>query len=488
MFPRKSILRVGAALAVIVAGSIGLPAFGVLPLATDRMPRSDCSRVSAEAHGECKPTGDLADVVASTKPAVVSITAKYLDRAGAAHVGADDPQVPSRRGAVLTTSQGAGFFVSADGYIVTNQHVVETSRTAEVMMADGMSYKAKVIASDPRTDLALLKIDGPNDFLFVKFAERPARVGQRVFAVGNPFGFEGSVTAGIVSALDRHVDVDGGSSDDLIQIDAALNRGNSGGPTFDLDGNVVGVNTLIFSPSGGSVGLGFAVPAQTVRRVIAQLKTAHAVQRGWFGVRSQAVTPAIAEALGLSDAWGALVTEASGPAAEVGIVPEDVISSMNGERIKDNFDLARRLDMLPPGTTVHVGIVHEGAVTTIAVELGETPPSLQPEAATAIELPASDSGALNLGLTLAPTSAFATADAGEKNGLVVLAIEPGRLGADLGIDPGDIILDVGGKPMQTPDEFQDALHDAHAAGRPSTLMRVRSGDTTRFVVVPFDAA
>jgi S1-C subfamily serine protease len=194
MFARKSILRVSGALAVIVAGSIGLPAFGVLPLVTDRIPRSDCSRVSVGAQGECKPAGDLADVVASTKPAVVSISAKYLDRADAAHVGNDDPQVPSRRGAVLTTSEGAGFFVSADGYIVTNQHVVETSRTAEVMMADGMSYKAKVIASDPRTDLALLKINGPNDFPFVKFAERPAREGQRVFAVGNPFGFEGSVT------------------------------------------------------------------------------------------------------------------------------------------------------------------------------------------------------------------------------------------------------------------------------------------------------
>jgi serine protease Do len=443
--------------------------------------------VSAGAQGECKPAGDLADVVASTKPAVVSITAKYLDRADAAHVGTDDPQVPSRRVVVLTTSQGAGFFVSADGYIVTNQHVVETSRSAEIMMADGMSYKAKVIASDPRSDLALLKIDGQNDFPFVKFAERPAREGQRVFAVGNPFGFEGSVTAGIVSALDRHVDVDGGSNDDLIQIDAALNIGNSGGPTFDLDGNVVGVNTLIYSPSGGSVGLGFAVPAQTVSRVITQLKTVHAVQRGWFGVQSQAVTPAIAEALGLGKAWGALVAEASGPAAEVGIVPGDVISSMNGERIKDNFDLTRRIDMLPPGTTVHVGLVHEGAVTTIAVELGETPPSIQPETAMAIDLPASNS-ALNLGLTLAPISAFASADAGEKNGLLVLAIEPDRLGADLGIDPGDIILDVGGRPMQTPDEFQDALQDAHAAGRPSTLMRVRSGDTIRFVVVPFDAA
>jgi serine protease Do len=289
---------------------------------------------------------------------------------------------PRGKPPTLVKSHGTGFFVSADGYVVTNRHVVEASRTAEVVTDEGTTYRAKVTASDPRSDLALLKIDGRNDFPFAKFAERPPRVGQRVFAIGSPFGFDGSVTAGIVSALQRHVEID--SDDDFIQIDAPINRGNSGGPTFDLDGNVVAVNTVIFSPSGGSVGVGFAIPAQKVRHVIEQLKAAHTVSRGWLGVRAQPVTPAIAEALGLSEAHGALVDDVSGPAADAGIVSGDVISSIDAVRIKDNFELSRRLEALAPGITVHLGVVHDGTETMNAVVLGEAP-ALPGERAMAIE-------------------------------------------------------------------------------------------------------
>jgi serine protease Do len=510
MSTRKSILTAGT-IALIVTGFVGLSALGGALLASDRfariLPAGEWPRIgvddgSAEygiswagdrfsnvARRQSEAKDRLADVVESVRPAVVSVTAKYLDLSsadGSRGVGllfeGIDPRGDPR---TLVTSRGTGFLVSADGYVVTNHHVVEASRIAEVVTDDGTTYRAKVTASDPRSDLALLKIDGRNDFPFAKLAERPPRVGQRVFAIGNPFGFDGSVTAGIVSARERHVDID--TDDDFIQIDAPINRGNSGGPTFDLDGNVVGVNTVIFSPSGGSVGIGFAIPAQKVGRVIAQLKAAHTVGRGWLGVRSQPVTLAIAEALGLNEAHGALVDDASGPAADVGIVPGDVISSINMERIKDNFDLARRLETLAPGITVHLGVVHDGTETTIAVVLGEAPPS-PGETATAIEWPASPSGAVDLGLTLAPAAPSRGGDKVPRSGVVVLAVQPNGRGADLGISPGDIIIGVNGKPVQTPDEIPEALQDAYKAGRSATLMRLKSGDMTRFIAVPFDPA
>jgi serine protease Do len=450
------------------------------------------SRVGTDAGGEFAATDHLVDVIELAKPAVVSVTAKYLDQFDGAQAGnlcspgSEAQRIdPSAKCRVLMASHGAGFLISADGYVVTNHHVVEVSHTAEVMTSEGTAYKAAVIASDSRSDLALLKIDGRSDFPFVRLTDRPPRVGQRVFAVGNPFGFEGSVTAGIISGLERHVSAEVDSDDDFIQIDAPINRGNSGGPTFDLEGNVVGVNTLIFSTSGASAGVGLAVPAQKVRRVVAQLKSGHAVNRGWLGIRSQAVTPAIAEALGLNEARGALVDDASGPAARAGIVSGDVISSVDAEQIKDNFDLSRRVEALAPGTTVHVGVVRDGIQTTIAAVLDETPPA-PTKTATAIEWPPVLSGAIDLGLTLAPVAASRESDKTEKNGVVILAVKPDGRGADLGITPGDVILEVNGKPVQTPHGVQSALQHEYNAGRSAALMRVKSHHMTWFIAVPFD--
>lgn len=504
-------LRTGSALALTVAVSVGLSIFGnALPLAPDRFARirpegewprvgadkvqasygirRAADRLGADVGRESEAKDRLADLVVSVKPAVVSVTAKYLDRSdvdGSSAVGLSLEGIdPRGKPGVLVKSHGTGFFVSADGYVVTNHHVVEASRTAEIVTDEGTTYRAKVTASDPKSDLALLKIEGRN-FPFAKFAERPPRVGQRVFAIGSPFGFDGSVTAGIVSALQRHVGVD--PDDDFIQIDAPINRGNSGGPTFDLDGNVVAVNTVIFSPSGGSVGVGFAIPAQKVRNIIAQLKAAHTVRRGWLGVRSQPVTPAIAEALGLSEAHGALVDDVSGPAADAGIVSGDVISSIDAVRIKDNFELSRRLETLAPGIIVHLGVIHDGTETISPIVLGETPapPS---EKTTAIEWPASLGGAIDLGLTLAPTGPSHGGDKVARTGVVVLAVRPDGRGADLGISPGDIILSVSGRPVRTPNEIPEALQDAHSAGRSATLIRLQSGGMIRFVAVPFDPA
>ena len=243
---------------------------------------------------------------------------------------------------------------------MTNNHVVDKAETVEVTTDDGKTYTAKVIGTDPRTDLALIKVDGRSDFPYVKLADKPPRIGDWVLAVGNPFGLGGTVTAGIVSARGR--DIGAGPYDDFIQIDAPVNKGNSGGPTFDVDGNVIGVNTAIFSPSGGSVGIAFAIPAETVKTVVAQLKDKGSVTRGWIGVQIQPVTPEIADSLGLKKAEGALVAEpqADGPAAKAGIQAGDVITAVNGKPVKDARDLASKIGGMAPGATVKLGVIAQG--------------------------------------------------------------------------------------------------------------------------------
>src|SRR6202044_2263014 len=231
----------------------------------------------------------------------------------------------------MITGEGSGFFISADGYAVTNNHVVDHAESVQVTTDDGTIYTAKVIGTDKKTDLALIKVDGKKDFSYVKFADQPPRVGDWVVAVGNPFGLGGTVTAGIVSARGR--DIGAGPYDDYVQIDAPINKGNSGGPAFDMNGNVIGVNTAIFSPSGGSVGIGFDIPADTAKMIVAQLKEHGHVTRGWIGGQIQAVTPDIAASRGMKKVEGALVDEpqSGGPAAKAGLVAGDVITAVDGK-------------------------------------------------------------------------------------------------------------------------------------------------------------
>jgi serine protease Do len=273
----------------------------------------------------------------------------------------------------LVTGQGSGFFISADGYAVTNNHVVDKADSVEITTDDGKTYTARVIGADQRTDVALIKVDARRDFPYVRLADKPPRIGDWVLAVGNPFGLGGTVTAGIVSARGRNIGA--GPYDDYIQIDAAVNKGNSGGPTFDLDGNVIGVNTAIFSPSGGSVGIAFAIPASTVKSVVAQLRDKGNVSRGWIGVQIQPVTGEIAESLGLKTAEGALVSgpQASGPAAKAGIVAGDVITAVNGHSIKDPRELALQIGGMAPGSAVQLTVWRKGAEKTISLRLGELP-------------------------------------------------------------------------------------------------------------------
>ena len=307
-----------------------------------------------------------------------------------------------------------------------------------------------------------------------------------MLAVGNPFGLGGTVTAGIVSARGR--DIGAGPYDDFIQIDAPVNKGNSGGPTFDVDGNVVGVNTAIFSPSGGSVGIAFAIPASTVNTVVAQLKEKGSVTRGWIGVQIQPVTKDIADSLGLKKAEGALVAEpqANGPAAKAGIEAGDVIVSVDGNPVRSARELSRMIGGMTPNASVKIGMLRKGAEKTVTLTLGELPKqraaSLTPSGEDR-EAPGSDLA--RLGLTLAPASKVPGASS---EGVAVTQVDRGGVASELGFKTGDVILEVGGKAVNAPADVRKALADARNDGKRTILMRVKSEGGTRFVALPVGRA
>ena len=271
----------------------------------------------------------------------------------------------------IIQGQGSGFFISPNGYIVTNNHVVANAVKVEVLTDSGATLEAKVVGTDAKSDLALIKVDGRADFPFVKLADASPKIGEWVVAMGNPFGLGGTVTAGIVSAQGR--DIGSGSYDDYIQIDAPVNRGNSGGPTFNLKGEVIGVNTAIYSPSGGSVGIAFDIPAATVASVVPQLQKGGHVTRGWLGVQIQPVTEEVADSLGLKAAAGALVAEPQpgSPAAAAGLQPGDVITNVDGIEVKDPRDLARRIASLGPNKSVDLRLIRNGKEQSVHLKLGQ---------------------------------------------------------------------------------------------------------------------
>ncbi len=441
----------------------------------------------------------FADIVAKVKPAVISVRVK-MERP--AHAGLSDDELPfppgtpfehffrhfgmpnnGEGGHQIITGQGSGFFITADGYAVTNNHVVQNAENVQVTTDDGKMYSAKVIGTDQRTDLALIKVDG-KDFPYVKLADSAPRVGDWVLAVGNPFGLGGTVTAGIVSARGR--DIGAGPYDDFIQIDAPVNKGNSGGPTFDVDGEVIGVNTAIFSPSGGSVGIAFAIPADTVKSVVTQLREKGSVTRGWIGVQIQMVTPDIADSLGLKKAAGALVSEPqpNSPAAKAGIESGDIITSVDGSSISDARELARRIGTMAPGTSVKLGLIRQGQEKTVTLTLG-TLPSEHQAANRQNEREVPDNDMPKLGLTLAPGSKASGSDG---IGVVVTAVDPNGVAADHGFQVGDVILDVGGKSVSNPADVRKQLTDARKEGKHTLLFRVKSGEGTRFVALPLGNA
>jgi serine protease Do len=443
---------------------------------------------------------DFADLIAKVKPAVVSVRVKmdqvvqssssdenanpmqpgspmekFFRQFGGQEFGQQFGQGQQHR---AVTGEGSGFFISADGYAVTNNHVVDHAKTVTVTTDDGKIHTATVVGTDPKSDLALIKVEGGN-FTYVKFSDQAPRIGEWAIAVGNPFGLGGTVTAGIVSATGRDI----GSANDYIQIDAPINRGNSGGPTFDTDGNVMGINTAIFSPSGGSVGIGFDIPAATAKNVIAQLKDHGHVTRGWLGVQIQPVTSGVADALGLKQAAGALVDEpqSDSPAAKAGVKAGDVILSVDGTAIKDSRELAQKVGTMSPGSTVRLGVMRDGGEQTINVTLAQTPNQLQAQTgAGQQEQQGSSQSSPRLGLSLAP----ARASGAGNEGVVVTAVDPNGPAAEQGIKAGDVIVNVDGTSVSTPGDVQKQLAQLQKTGKHSVLMRVKSGDATHYVALP----
>lgn len=436
----------------------------------------------------------FANLVERVKPAVVSVFVKAEEIDQVADNGQPDQgqnpfegtpfqglpfqSAPQSQGGAkphLMQAQGSGFFISADGYLITNNHVVDHAKSVEIMTTDGKRYKAKVAGTDPKTDLALLKVDSSDDFPYVRLATQSPRIGDWVVAMGNPFGLGGTVTAGIVSANGR--DIGSGPYDDFIQIDAPINKGNSGGPTFNQSGEVVGVNTAIFSPSGGSVGIAFDIPAETVKYVAEQLRSSGHVTRGWIGVSIQPVTVDIADSLGLKEAKGALVDEPQdgGPAAQAGLKSQDVIVSVNDHEIKDGRDLARTIAAVSPGSQIKIAYIRNGEKHNVDLHVGK-----YPDGKTAQNDQGTESD-FKLGMTLAPADQV---DGAGTHGAVVMNVDPEGKAAEKGIQQGDVILSVGGKSVSGPADVKEALRAAKNANKRAVLMQLKTAQGDRFVAVP----
>ncbi|HEY1887067.1 MAG TPA: Do family serine endopeptidase [Roseiarcus sp.] len=486
-------------------GAVALAALGGVAAETSVAP------VSAAATTAQAPAGpaSFADVVDRVKPAVVSVKVKLSDADQVDDEGGSDgipglPDVPKNSPFYhffrhfgmpdnndgqdhgdraprhhFAQAQGSGFFISGDGYIVTNNHVVDHASEVTVTTSDGKSMPAKVIGVDSKTDLALLKADG-RDFPYVTFAAHTPRVGDWVIAVGNPFGLGGTVTAGIVSARGR--DIGSGPYDDFLQIDAPVNHGNSGGPTFNAEGEVVGVNTAIFSPSGGSVGIGFAIASDVVQNVVQQLKDTGSVTRGWIGVQIQNVTADLADDLGLKATTGALVAAAQkdSPAAAAGVKSGDVITAVDGETVADPHDLARRIAALGPKKTVKLAIIRNGSPMTIDVTLGTMPADKTASAESGNSDNNEGSALAKLGLTLRPAHG--------QDGVVVAEVDPDGAAADKGLKQGDVILEVAGKSVSRPADVAQAIDAAKSDGKKSVLVRVKSNDGEHYLTLPTRAS
>lgn len=386
-------------------------------------------------------------------------------------------------------SLGSGFVVDPAGYIVTNNHVIEEADEITVRFQDETKYVAKVVGRDSKTDLALLKIEAKGKLPYVTFGDSESvRVGDWVIAIGNPYGLGGSVTTGIISARSRHINA--GPFDDFLQTDAAINRGNSGGPMFDIHGKVIGVNTAIFSPTGGNVGIGFAIPATLAKPVIDQLKQYGRTHRGWLGVKIQHVTDEVADSVGLKKEYGALVLEVTpdSPAAKAGIEPGDVILSFNGQEIKEMRELPRIVAETKIGTSAEVVVWRAEQKKEFGVTLGELDEKEEEEAAA----PATDSDAAPKGEKLLGMTLAAVDDATRKQftlakkqeGVVVLEVVQSSAAAARGIARGDVIIGVGQEDIVAVEDLKKAIEQAKSDGKKFALLRVQRGKTATFVTLP----
>lgn len=455
--------------------------------------------IAADARGAPESFADLAE---SISPSVVNITTSttvaasvdgapqvppgspfedffkdFMDRNGGGEGGGTKP----RRSEAL----GSGFVISEDGFIVTNNHVIDKADEIEIEFFSGKKLPAKLIGTDPKTDIALLKVESETPLPFVPFGNSDLmRVGDWVIAMGNPLGQGFSVSAGIISARGRALS---GTYDDYLQTDAAINRGNSGGPLFNMDGQVVGVNTAILSPTGGSIGIGFSMASNVVTKVVDQLKEFGETRRGWLGVRIQDVTPDVAEAMGLTDAKGALITDVpDGPAKDAGMLSGDVITQFDGAPVADTRELVRRVADAPVGEAVRVIVMRDGKTETLSVTLGrrETAEG-EPVPAVAAPEPEPASAAV-LGMTVKPLTAEDAANLGlaaGAEGLAIMEVDEVSEAYAKGLRVGDVITEAGQQKVVRVKDLQDRVDEAKAAGRKSLLLLIRRGGDPRFVAL-----
>jgi serine protease Do len=468
-----------------------------------RAPQSLCVLLAlalASAPAWARPAPDsFADLAGKLLPTVVNISTSQTLKAPPQNVM---PQLPP--GSPLedlfknflgpkpntprhVTSLGSGFIIDPSGYIVTNNHVIEDSDQITVSLQDGTQMPAKVVGRDLKTDLALLKVTSKKPLPATHFGDSDkARIGDWVIAIGDPFGLGSTVTAGIVSARNRNINA--GPYDDFIQTDAPINRGNSGGPLFDMDGNVIGINSAIFSPSGGSVGIGFAIPANLAREVTGQLRQFGMAKRGWIGVRIQQVTPEIAEGLGLPTAQGALIADVTkgGPAARAGLANGDLVTGFDGKPVPDDRALPRMVADTPIGKTVGIDLLRKGRKLSLKItvlKLADDAKTDKPVKAP--PAPQTQSGKVQsklaqLGLTVGALDGPARAKfkiGAAVQGVAVTAVDAGSSAAEKNLRPGDVIVEVGGQAVKGPDDVIKRVDADAKSGKKVALMLInRDGD------------
>jgi len=494
--------------AAMSAGAIlvvGLGAFALLPRHVDdtiQAPQGHLVQLasrSAPPHMlESSAPFSFADLVERVSPAVVTVTVEQEVNAAADFNPADLPEpfrdffnqqgkqfnIPRK-----AIAMGSGFIINKAGYIVTNNHVVEKGKSIKVKLPDGREFTAKLIGTDPATDIALLKVKADKDLPSVEFGDdRQVRVGDWVVAVGNPFGLSNSVTAGIVSSIGR--DIGNGPYTDFIQIDAPINRGNSGGPTFDIRGKVIGMNTMIFSPSGGSVGIGFAIPASTIHEVVGQLQAHGKVARGWLGVEVQAVTPEIAASLGSKDMKGAIVANIvpGSPASKAGFHQGDLILAVNGTGIEDSRDLTRRVAALQAGHAATFTVVRDGNKQDLHAEISQRQEKVASndngDDQGPVPAPTATGQAMGLGLAAVTPEVRRAYNLDQSvQGVVVTKVDPNSDAADKGIQPGDVVVSIANRPVHTPQDVKSRVSDAQAAGRSAVLLLLNGQNGQRFVAL-----
>jgi serine protease Do len=402
--------------------------------------------------------------------------------------GGDQPDQPAHRGQAL----GSGFIIDPSGIIVTNNHVIEGADEITVTLHDGTSLKAKLLGKDEKADLAVLKVDSPTPLPAVPFADSDtARVGDWVLAIGNPFGLGGSVTAGIVSARGR--DIRQGPYDDFIQTDAAINRGNSGGPLFNMDGQVIGINTAIYSPSGGSIGIGFSIPSNMAKLVVAQLRDFGKAKRGWLGVQIQQVTPDIADGVGLKPPHGAMVAGVTdnGPAAAAKIRGGDIILKFNGQDVKEMRNLQRIVAETEIGKKVPVVLWRDGKEQTVQASIGELPDDVQQASATT-PVPPKPPASASVDITGMGMKVAQITDAlrskfnigSDQKGVVVTDVTSSGAAGQRGVKAGDVIVEVQQETVNAPGDVQDRVERFRKQGRKTVLMLIQSSDGLRWVPLP----